>query len=136
MSEMDVEPIPAGQIKVGTYIVHNGDIFRALSVEKSKTGKHGHAKVRMSIVNIQSNNKTSLVSPASDRFQKPIISKNVAQVLSLTDDSVQMMDMASFETFEVSFPDKAELKEKILEGVEVEYWMALGRKWITEVRNK
>ncbi len=136
MSEMDVEPIPAGQIKVGTYIVHNGDIYRALSVEKSKTGKHGHAKVRMSIVNIQTNNKTSLVSPASDRFQKPIISKNIAQVLSLTEDSVQMMDMASYETFEVSFPDNEELKAKVVEGVEVEYWMALGRKWITEVRNK
>ncbi|MCG3218826.1 MAG: translation initiation factor IF-5A [Candidatus Heimdallarchaeota archaeon] len=133
---MDVEPIPAGQIKVGTYIVHNGDIYRALSVEKSKTGKHGHAKVRMSIVNIQTNNKTSLVSPASDRFQKPIISKNIAQVLSLTEDSVQMMDMASYETFEVSFPVNEELKAKVVSGVEVEYWMALGRKWITEVRNK
>jgi translation initiation factor 5A len=136
MSEMDVEPISAGSIKVGTYIVHNGDIYRALSVEKSKTGKHGHAKVRMSIVNIQSNNKTSLVSPASDRFQKPIISKNIAQVLSLTEDSVQIMDMSSYETFEVSFPDNEKLKAKVVEGVELEYWMALGRKWITEVRSK
>ena len=45
------------------------------------------------------------------------------------------MDMETFDTFDTSFPSDEELKKKIIEGIEVEYWRILGRTKIVRVKN-
>ena len=49
--------------------------------------------------------------------------------------NVQLMDMETFETFDVPLPNDEELKGKIIEGIEVEYWRVLGRTKIVRVKN-
>ena len=131
---MDVKPIKAGQAKVGTYILHNNDVYVIKDSEKSKAGKHGHAKVRMTIENIFTGAKTSIVVPADDKLQSPIINKRTGQVLAITPDSVQIMDLESYETFETVIPSDAEIKDKLEPNAEIEYWEVVGRKVIRRVK--
>ena len=134
MSEQDIKPVKAGQVKEGYYIIHNDDVFLVRSIEKSKTGKHGHAKCRMKIENIFTGNKTEVSIPGDTKMQSPVIDKRNAQVISLSGDSVQLMDLETYDTFEAAIPDDDELKSKIQEGGEVEYWNAIGKRKIMRVK--
>jgi len=61
-----------------------------------------------------------------------MIDKRTAQVLPLRGDStVQLMDLETYETFEMSIPD--EFKNQLEPGKEIQYLEALGRKKITRV---
>ena len=132
MSESDVKPIRAGHLKIGNYLVHNKDVFVVKSSATSKAGKHGHAKVRMIIQNLFTGNKKSLLAPADDKFMQPIIEKKVAQVLSITSDSVQLMDTEDYNTYETALPDKTIVLE---EGGYVDIWYVLGKKVIRGTRS-
>jgi len=134
MSEYDVEPIKAGQVKAGNYIVKDGDVYLVRDIEKSKSGKHGHAKCRMKIENIFTGNKTEITIPGDQKLQSPIIDKRTAQVLAISEDSVQLMDMETYETFEAGLPPEGEIDGEITEGCEVEYWKALGKMRIMRVK--
>ncbi len=134
MSEYDIKPVKAGQVKEGYYIIHNDDVYLVRSTEKSKSGKHGHAKCRMKIENIFTGSKTEINLPGDFKLQSPIIDKRYAQVLSISADSVQLMDLETYETFEAAVPDEEEIKNNIQEGAEVEYWDAIGKRKIMRVK--
>ena len=133
MSEQDVTPIKAGQVKEGNYVVHNGEVYLVRGIEKSKTGKHGHAKCRMKIENIFTGSKTEISIPGDTKMQSPIIDKRNAQVISLSGDSVQLMDLETYETFEAALPDE-EITSQMAEGSEIEYWNAIGKRKIMRVK--
>ena len=135
MSEHDIKPVKAGQIKEGYYILHNDDVYLVRSTEKSKSGKHGHAKCRMKIENIFTGSKTEITVPGDFKLQSPVIDKRSAQVLSMSADSVQLMDLETYETFEASIPDDEDIKRDIQEGSEVEYWNAIGKRKIMRVKS-
>ena len=135
MSEHDIKPIKAGQVKEGHYIIHNDDVYLVRSTEKSKSGKHGHAKCRMKIENIFTGSKTEITIPGDFKLQSPVIDKRSAQVLSMSADSVQLMDLETYETFEAAIPDEDEIKESIQEGAEVEFWNAMGKRKIMRVKS-
>jgi translation initiation factor 5A len=61
-----------------------------------------------------------------------MIDKRVAQVLALMGTEVQLMDLESYETFELPIP--AELKNDIVEGAEVDYIEAMGKQKIMRVK--
>ena len=134
MSEQDIKPVRAGQIKEGFYIVHNDDVYLVRSIEKSKSGKHGHTKCRMKIENIFTGSKTEIAIPGDTKLQSPIIDKRSAQVISMSGDSVQLMDLETYDTFEAAIPNEEEVKTKIQEGGEVEYWNAIGKRKIMRVK--
>ncbi len=135
MSENDTQPIKANQVKVGNHILYEGDVYVVKSVEKSKAGKHGHAKVRMSVENIVTSNKKSLVMPGDDKLKKPIIMKKVGQVLSITGDSIQLMDKESYEVFETAIPNYDEIGGELNPGDEVDLWVFMGKKVIRKKRS-
>ncbi|MCG3216008.1 MAG: translation initiation factor IF-5A [Candidatus Heimdallarchaeota archaeon] len=134
MSEQDIKPVKAGQVKEGYYIIHNNEVYLVRSIEKSKTGKHGHAKCRMKIENIFTGSKTEISIPGDTKLQSPVIDKRNAQVISLGGDSVQIMDLETYATFEAALPAEEELRSLIQEGVEIEYWNAIGKRKIMRVK--
>ncbi len=134
MSEQDITPVKAGQVKEGNYIIQNNEVYLVRGIEKSKTGKHGHAKCRMKIENIFTGSKTEISIPGDTKLQSPIIDKRNAQVISMGDDSVQLMDLETYDTFEAAFPSEEELKKLLTEGAEVEYWNAIGKRKIMRVK--
>ncbi len=135
MSEGDTKPVKVGQVKAGNHIIHNGDVYLVKNVEKSKAGKHGHAKARLSVENIITGNKKSLVMPGDDKVKSPIINKKIAQVLAVNPDSVQLMDQETYDTFETAIPNYKEIGGTLDSGDLVDLWEFMGRKVIKRKRS-
>jgi len=129
---MTTKLVSVGTIKKGNYVVIDGAACTVVDSQTSKTGKHGHAKVRLSAVGIIDGKKRDAVMPGHDNIEVPIIDKRNAQVLSIQGDTATVMDSESYETFELPIPE--ELKDSVMEGVVVNYWEIMGVKSIKQVR--
>jgi len=112
--------IEATAVRQGTIIVIENVPCIIKSFDISKTGKHGHAKVRIEAVGITDGKKRVIVKPGHEKFEIPLINKKRAQVLSVGSNKASIMDVESYETIEVPFP--LNIKENLKEGKEVEYW--------------
>ncbi|MFP4633381.1 MAG: translation initiation factor IF-5A [Candidatus Aenigmatarchaeota archaeon] len=113
-------------IKEGDYIVVDGEPCVATKRKTSSAGKHGSTKVRLQIRGILDDKKRQVVKPSDAKVEVPIIDKKAAQVLSVSADSVQLMDLESYDTFEMGIPD--DFEEELTEGDEVEYWEVMENK--------
>jgi translation initiation factor 5A len=71
--------------------------------------------------------KRSFVKPVDSNVEVPLIEKRSGQVLALMPSAIQLMDLETFEVFEAPIPEDADLKNRLANGVEVEYWRILGR---------
>lgn len=123
--------IEATEMRVGTYLILDGVAHQVKKMDVSKTGKHGHAKVRFEAVSAFSGKKKVAVVPGHDKFEVPMIDKRAAQVLSVHGDSVSLMDSESFESFDLDIPE--DLKGQVIDGAEVEYWDIEGEKLLKKV---
>ncbi len=120
-------------LKVGKYCIIDGEPCRVLSMTTSVAGKHGGAKARLEAVGIFDNRRRSLVKPASTEIEVPIVDKKNAQVIAITGDTAQLMDLETYETFDATIPE--ELKDKITQGGEVQYWILTERIMLVSVRS-
>jgi translation initiation factor 5A len=116
-------------LKENRYIIIDDEPCKIISINKSKPGKHGEAKARIEAIGLFDGSKKSIVNPVSHKVHVPIIDKRSAQVVAIMGDNVQLMDMETYETFEMPIPD--EFKDSIEPGKDVQYLVALGRKKIT-----
>ena len=122
---MVLKIINATEAKVGTNIIVDGVSCTIKKMDISKTGKHGHSKVRIEAVSIISGQKKVFVVPGHDKLEIPIVNKRKGQILSMGD-KVSLMDLENFETIEVACPE--EIKKEITENSNVEYWDVEGEK--------
>ena len=117
------------QLKVNRYMIIDDEPCKIVSISTSKPGKHGEAKARIEAIGVFDGQKRSVVHPVKHKIHVPIIDKRSAQVVALMGENVQLMDMETYETFEMKIPD--EYKGKLEPGNEINYLEALGRKKIT-----
>ena len=61
-----------------------------------------------------------MVVPGHDKFEVPLVNKNKAQVLSVSNKKVNVMDLESFESFEIEITEEQE--KELEEGSKIEYW--------------
>jgi translation initiation factor 5A len=115
-----------GSLKVGSYIIIDNEPCRIVSYDHSKPGKHGSAKARISAIGVFDGSKHNMVSPVSANVDVPLIDKRSGQIISMSGQSLQIMDLETFEVFETDAADE-EMKGKIRQGGEVEYWKVLER---------
>jgi len=121
------KPVDVGSLRVGGYMICDGEPCKIVDISKSKPGKHGSAKARIVAIGIFDGVKRSIVKPVDLTAEVPIIDKRSGQVFAVNPNGVQIMDMETYEYLDAPFPDEEELKAKIAAGVEVEYWRILGR---------
>jgi len=124
---MVLKIINATESKVGTNIIVDGEPCTIKKMDVSKTGKHGHSKVRIEAASIISGQKKVFVVPGHDKLEVPVVNKMKGQVLSIGD-KISLMDLENFETIEVSCPN--EIKQELTENSNVEYWDVEGQKII------
>jgi translation initiation factor 5A len=122
-----------GSLKVGSYIIIDNEPCRIVSYDHSKPGKHGSAKARVAAIGVFDGSKHSLVSPVSANVEVPLINKRSGQVISISGQILQIMDLETFEVFETSAIEE-EIRNKIRQGGEVEYWQVLDRVKIVRVK--
>jgi len=121
------KPVELGSIKVGSYVMVENEPCRIVDYSKSKPGKHGSAKARIVAIGVFDGVKRSFVKPVDSNVEVPLIEKRSGQVISLQPSAVQLMDLETFEVFDAPYPEEADLKARLANGVEVEYWRILGR---------
>jgi translation initiation factor 5A len=124
-----------GDLKVGSYAIVDDEPSQIASIQKSKPGKHGSAKFRCSAISLFDGSKRSFVNPVDTAIQIPIVEKKSAQVVSMGPTSVQLMDLESYEVFDVAIPGDEEIKSRLESGKEVEYWIIMGRYKIQRVKD-
>ena len=117
------------ELKEGRYMIIDEEPCRILSIQTSKPGKHGEAKARIDAVGVFDGSKRSVVFPVKHKVQIPMIGKKQAQILSLSDTEVQLMDLETYETFSLSLD--ADLKGQLQPGTEIQYIDAMGKRRIT-----
>ncbi len=124
-----------GGIKEGSWLMIDGEPCQAVEVTHSKPGKHGSAKARIVGIGLFDGSKHTILNPVSANVEVPLIEKKTAQVLSVTGNMVQLMDMQSYETMEFPLPS-GEIASQIKAGVTVEYWFAMGKYKIMRVKSE
>ena len=112
------------------------------STERSKSGKHGHAKVRVVCVGVFDENKRSLTIPSGHMVEVPEIIKGNAQINFIEEGSINIMDLETYESFDVDWPKDEVMKKKLTElkatpsqmaQTQVEYWNLAGKTLINRV---
>jgi translation initiation factor 5A len=128
------KPVDVGSLKTGSYVIVDDEPSRIVDLTKSKPGKHGSAKARVVTIGVFDGVKRSFVKPVSAKVNVPLIEKKTGQIIAKMPETVQIMDLETYEIFETSFPKDEELKSKIREGINIEYWHILGRTKITRIK--
>lgn len=123
-----------GELKVGSYAIIDDEPCQIVSIQKSKPGKHGSAKFRCAAISLFDGSKRSFVSPVDANIQIPIVDKRSAQIVSVSPASVQLMDLETYEVFDVALPGDEEIRSKLEAGKDVEYWNIMGRYKIQRVK--
>ncbi len=117
-------------LKENRYMLIDEEPCKILSISTSKPGKHGEAKARIEAIGVFDGQKRSVVHPVKHKVSVPLIDKRSAQVLALMgEDTVQLMDLETYETFEMPIPE--EFKGQLQPGNEIMYLQAMGKKKIT-----
>jgi translation initiation factor 5A len=101
-----------GNLKVGSFVMIDGEPCRVVDISKAKTGKHGSAKATVTAVGLFSKSKKVLVAPVDSQVEVPIIEKREV----------------SKDTIEESIRDKLNVDQ------EVEYWQVLNARLIVRPR--
>ena len=110
--------------------------------ERSKSGKHGHAKIRIVCVGMFDNNKRSLTIPSGHMISVPEIIKGRAQINFIEDASINIMDLETYESVDVNWPKDENLVKKLktlqanpdaISDTQVEFWKLAEKTLINRV---
>ncbi|MBI4152864.1 translation initiation factor IF-5A [Candidatus Woesearchaeota archaeon] len=132
MTDYEKKLVSVGTLKKGDTIIIDGVPCRITDTATSRPGKHGHAKVNLMAVGLLDGKKRNMVMPGHDRVEAPIVEKKSAQILSVTGETAHVMDMETYETYDMEIPE--ELKDQVKEGVEVLYWLVMGTRVMKQVK--
>jgi translation initiation factor 5A len=119
------EQVEVRELKEGRYVIIDDEPCIIKGISHSKPGKHGAAKARVDAIGIFDNQKRSTVSPVTNKVYVPTVERRSGQVLSISENSVQLMDLGTYTTIDV--PITADDKPNLEEGKEVQYLLVLGR---------
>ena len=119
-------------LKPGKYVLIDGEPCRIVGVEVSSPGKHGAAKMRVTAIGIFDGAKRTLLKPSDAEIEVPIIERKSGQLVTLSGETAQVMDLQTFETFELPIPE--ELRADAAPGKEVEYMETMGKRVIVRIR--
>lgn len=120
------------ELKPGGFVVIDGVPCRVEKVQVSTSGKHGAAKCRVDAIGLFDERRRSIVKPADETVEVPIVSKRRAQVIAIMGDKAQIMDLEDYSIFELDIPE--EKKDKLKPGEETFYYEVLGIKTLKEIK--
>lgn len=124
-----------GNLKVGSFIIIDGEPCKITDISRAKTGKHGSAKATITAISLISKSKKVLVAPVDSQVEVPIVEKRVGRVIADLGDRVQVMDVETFEIFEV-LKDiiEEDIRSRIVPDQEIEYWQVMNTRIIIRPR--
>ena len=122
----------AKDLKEGRYLMIEDIPCKVVEIEKSKSGKHGAAKMRITGIGVFDGQKKTMLTPGDANVEVPIIQRKNAQVMSVSGSNAQVMDIQTYEMYDVDVP--AEILPNLAAGKELEIIEAMGRRKVERVR--
>ncbi len=119
-------------LKPGGFVLIDNVPCRVEKVSVSTSGKHGAAKARVEAIGLLDGKRRSMIKPADESVEVPIVVKKSAQVLAIIGENVQLMDLTDYSVFELPIPE--EMKGKIKQGEEIPYYEVVGIKTIKPLK--
>ncbi len=115
---MEKRFVRTSHLKPGRYVLVDEQVCQVKDLDISKPGKHGASKARITAIGVFDDVKRTLMQSATDDAESPIIDRGTAPVVADLGARLQIMDTASYQTFDLPKPkDISGLKA----GDEVEY---------------
>ena len=111
----------AGSLKPGHLVLIDGEVCQVKSTEKSKPGKHGAAKVRVTAFNIFTGQKRGLLKGTDGEVEIPIVPKGDGQVVATIGEVIQIMDVNTYETLDAPKPSPDAEIPTLKSGDAIEY---------------
>ena len=132
MSAGEVNLAQMKDIKEGKFVVIDDEPCKVTSVQKSKPGKHGAAKMRVEGMSLFTGSKKSLLKSVDGQCEIPVLTRIRAQVVAnMGGNKLQFMNLETYETFELDVePEFGSLQS----GKEIELQDVMGKKMITHVK--
>ncbi len=115
-----------GDLAKGKYVMVDDHPCRVMSMDKSKPGKHGAAKVNVVAISLFDGSKHSLMKPSDGDIEIPIVERKRAQVINVAGNTCQLMDMNTYETFDTTIPE--DMETPLAAGNEIVYHEVMGKK--------
>ncbi|WP_276272732.1 translation initiation factor IF-5A [Haloarcula litorea] len=97
------------ELDEGSYVMIEDTPCKIDSYSTAKPGKHGSAKARIDARGVFDGKKRSLSQPVDAKVWVPIINRKQGQVVSVSGDDAQVMDLETYDTFTMLMPDDVEL---------------------------
>jgi translation initiation factor 5A len=119
-------------LKPNSFVLIDGAPCRVEKVQVSTSGKHGHAKVRVEAIGLLDGVRRSILGPAHETVEVPIVVAKKAQVLAVLGNTAQLMDLTDYSQFELDIPE--ERKEQVVAGNEIEYYETMGVKTLKKLK--
>jgi translation initiation factor 5A len=130
MADGEIQFASMKEIKVGRYVMIDGVPCKVVDIETSAPGKHGPAKMRVTGLGIFDGQKKTLLKSSDGTAEVPVIKKRKAQVVSVAEKTAQLMDLETFEVYDINIEGTT---DKLNAGAEVEVMEAMGRKALARV---
>jgi len=122
----------ATELKKGSYFIHDDKPVRVNRKEVVVYGTHSHSKLKLFIQGLNDKSEKAINMHHHEKVEIIDIIRKVGQVVSKTDDKVQIMDNVSYETLEGTAPE--ELHNELKEGNQVTFVDFQGNIQIIEKR--
>jgi translation initiation factor 5A len=97
-------------LQEGSYVMMEDTPCEIQSYSTAKPGKHGSAKARIEGKGVFDAKKRSLSQPVDAKVWVPIVERKGGQVVSVSGDDAQIMDLDTYETFTMRIPDGEDLQ--------------------------
>lgn len=106
-------------LKEGRYVIIDDVPCTIVSISTSKPGKHGAAKARIDGSGVFDSQKRTAIQPVTSKMYVPTIVRRSGQVLSVSDDTAQVMDLEDYSIIELKIPEG--MQERIEPGKEIPF---------------
>ena len=97
------------ELQEGSYVIVEDSPCKINAYSTAKPGKHGSAKARIEGRGVFDDKKRSLSQPVDAKVWVPIIERKQGQVVSVSGDDAQVMDLDTYETFTMRMPDGVDM---------------------------
>ena len=122
----------AKDLKEGRYILIDNIPCRIVNIDKSKSGKHGAAKLRITAMGVFDNQKKVMLAPGDSTIEIPVIERKTVQIMSVNGAEIKVMDSQTYEMYDLTVPE--EFVSQVAPGKEAEIIEAMGTRKIERIR--
>ncbi len=108
------------ELDEGSYVMIDDAPCKITAYSTAKPGKHGSAKARIDAKGVFDDQKRSLSQPVDAKVWVPIIQRKQGQVLNVSGDEVQVMDLDTYDNFVMKAADEDLAADDEIEFLEYE----------------